>query len=201
MLLFSGIDENDLSQIYEIRRMDAILRQNEVPAEENIDLIFPHDAFHIGLDSLKGSADPYMEYSGVRIIEADNHSFNFVYDIHKGFEGYGPQMFKDKKFIAVYEKAFEALTSVAAEQSEFVVRTLGVPSVYIEALWLHNEDNKALDRFLMLRSVSLLPEPRFYNREEFLDILRRKAREMSEGNDEQRNENDDEVSGLETQPV
>jgi hypothetical protein len=201
MLLFSGITGFDLEQINEIRKAHPDIRERSIGGQEdNIELTFPHDLYYIGLSSLQGNEEPDMQYSGTRIIEVGNNSFNFIYDIHKGFVLGGPQMFKDKKVIEAYEKAFETISADHTDKNDVAVRIVNVPAVYVEALWLHDEANTAADRFLLVRSVSLLENFKFYEREKFFEFLRRRARQMSDNSGEQRNENDEE-NGLELAPA
>lgn len=201
MLLFSGITGFDLEQINEIRKAHPDIRERSInDLEDNVELTFPHDLYYIGLSSLQGNEEPDMQYSGTRIIEVDNNSFNFIYDIHKGFVVSGPQMFKDKKVIETYEKAFETISADHTDKSDVAVRIVNVPAVYVEALWLHDEANMAADRFLLVRSVSLVNRFKFYDRKEFFEFLRRRAKQMSDNSGEQRNENDEE-NGLELAPA
>lgn len=180
MLSFSGIQNSDLDKINEIRKQSHEVKSIRKLglAPEKVKFSFPHETYNLGLSALMKSGDPKLTLTGLRVIETGDNNFNFIYDINKNTEEQGMQMFKDKNFIKAYENAFEMLTKADDANDDYTVRTLKVPALYIDALWLHNEKNDLDDKFLPVRSMSLFEDNQFYDKKKFFSILQDAAKDL-----------------------
>lgn len=182
MLSFSNIAQSDLEQIYAIRDQGVKKSSSLSLTGGSAQLSFPHETYTIGLDSLK-KGKPEFEFTGVRIIETANDDFNLIYDVYKNTNKQGTQMFKDKKFITPYQKAFEKIASVDSKKKSYTVRTVTVPALYVNAIWLHDNADESNDQFLPVQSVlkkSLFDHTKLYSKEDFFAILKKAADTVGE---------------------
>jgi hypothetical protein len=179
MFKFIDIPKQDLNKIYEITEQSSHSQTKFLALEggEAPKLTFPHETFTIGLSSLVNQQTINPQKTGIRVIEALRDSFNSIIDVNKGGEGGSqPQLFLDKKFIGDYEQAFGNIMDSGMEQENYAVRTLKVPALYVDALWLHDNDDESNDRYLPVRSMNLFENNRLYSKVEFFEILRKAAK-------------------------
>ncbi|WP_090338565.1 hypothetical protein [Dyadobacter koreensis] len=178
MFKFIELPNSELAKISRIRRQsptDTLQIHNLIGGEESQDLSFPHATFTLGLDELKNIKSPVPHRTGTRVIETSSSKFNFIYDLNNTAEGSEPQMYQDKLFVKSYETAFKTILNQDTENQSIQVRTLRIPALHIDALWLHDAKSPAKDKFVPVRSQGLFNNNSFYNRKDFFSILKRTA--------------------------
>ncbi|MET0637349.1 MAG: hypothetical protein ABWZ25_15065 [Chitinophagaceae bacterium] len=177
MFKFKEVDANDMEKISRIRNhqqgSDKSINILGVGPAAKSTFTFPHQLYTLGLADLEKPGLPAPVMTGTRVIEAIKNNFSFIYDLNETAEGSQPQMFKNKEFLVDYEQAFERILGSEMEEKEYEVRTLKVPALHVEALWLHKTDSPADDLYYPVRKMDDVFQPAvFYNAASFFSILR-----------------------------
>jgi hypothetical protein len=181
MLSFSDIKQSDLARIDEIRGQATDKRSRHgLRAEGASKLTFAHEAFTMGLDQVKNAVLP-SEASAMRVIEAGDNSFRFIYDVYPNS---GAQMFGDEFFVTRYERTFERLPAIDDDNTRYMVRTVRVPALHLDAVWLHDTSEETNDKFIPIQNGIAPIEDRLYDRNEFFTLLRQLAEKLDAGDDE-----------------
>jgi hypothetical protein len=191
MFKFVTIPQQELARIRQMKKGSEYTKRLELlggagPAK----FTFPHKTFTIYLNDLLDKHFVPVS-TGVRVIEANNNSFYSIYDLNETNEGTEPQMFMDKNFLQDYETAFSSILGTKLEEEGYEVRTLNVPALNIDALWLHNQQNRKEDKFLPVRTIEESLQKKMYNAQDFYAALQELAQQFDTG------ENDtDEMKGM-----
>lgn len=172
MFKFTTIPGKDLEKIRLMKGGSQISRDFEMTGGQVASTFtFPHETYTLTTKDLKNTGSFKPVLSGMRVIEAGNDNFNTIYDLNKTETGSEPHQFMDKHFLKEYEAAFNSILGTQMEEDNYEVRTLKVPSLHIEALWLHKADHPDEDQFLPVRMVGKPLENRLYSQAAFLEAL------------------------------
>lgn len=180
MFKFKTIKPVDAQKIFAIKtqglQANAVRNLNEIGGSKT-NLTMPHDSYIIGLSSLKLTDDPHPMASGMRVIDASDSGFNAIYNLTqvKG-GGTEPQMLKDQKYLKSYENAFSKILKLDIANENYEVRSLKIPALHVEALWLHKDDGDNMDIYVPVRSMGLFEDKKIYDKNAFFNILRGAAK-------------------------
>jgi hypothetical protein len=183
MLKFEKINEADLGKIRAINAQEPRENLKSIINEKGgspTSLVMPHSTYIVGLDDLKNQDEPKPKNSGMRVIGATENNFSKIYDLHSvaGGGANEPQMLTDQKFIKDYENAFGHILGSEMEHMNYEVRLLKIPSLYIEAQWLHSDSGNAdTDLYIPVREMELFKKNKTYNQETFFKILKQAAKD------------------------
>jgi hypothetical protein len=169
MLSFSKLETSDLALITELRDKSHAKLLLEDKGRNN-KLSFAHEVYTIGQDNLKEFVIPGSP-SAMRVIET-NEAFKFIYDVYPDF---GAQMFYDPDFIGKYQQAFELLSHINQEKTDYKVRSIRVPTLYVDAIWLRDDQNESNDKFILIRMIGDFDKATIYSHKEFFNVLRKVA--------------------------
>ena len=181
--MFKLIDltHTDLEKIEKVReyfqQTSNVLLKGGQPSSSN--LILPHEVYYLRLDDLRNEDQVKVYPSGIRVVEASDNNFNFIYEIG-GKETQAAQIFYDKDFLKDYEVGVEKIVGTNMEKQGYELRTIKVPSLYVDALWLHNQKDSQKDQYLIVRSFGALKKYHLYDSEQFFGILRNEAKNYDE---------------------
>lgn len=181
MLAFSKMKQSDLALIDEIRdQAKANSPRHGRLRRGTGKLSFAHEAFTLGLNHVKDAGLP-SEASAVRVIETGGDAFSIIYDVYANA---GAQMFGDKAFVNQYEKTFERLLALDDDHTNYLVRTVRVPALHLDAVWLHDASKKTNDKFIPIQNGITPADDRIYDRTEFFNLLQRLAEQLNVEDDE-----------------
>lgn len=175
MFKFVTIPQKELARIRQMKKGSEYSKRHELlggagPAK----FTFPHKTFTVYLNDLLDKHFVPVS-TGVRVIEANNNSFNSIFDLNETKEGTEPQMFMDKDFLLDYETAFGSILGTKLEDEGYEVRTLNIPALNIDALWLHNQQDRKEDKFLPVRTIGESMQKRMYDAQDFIAVLQELA--------------------------
>lgn len=174
MFKFKTVTETDLQKVYALKEQANQLSKIKYDQEfwgGQTDLVMPHDSYIIGLSSLKSENEVKPQISGVQIIGASNIGFNSIFSL-SSFTG---AVLKDRKYLKSYEHAFEKILYLNVAENDFEIRSIKVPALHVEALWLHkidNDNNNDNDLFTTIRSMGLFESNKMYDKQRFFEILK-----------------------------
>lgn len=181
MFKFKTITPVDIQKIFAIKTQglpgNAIKNLNELGGSKT-DLAMPHDSYIIGLSSLKSTDDPVPTRSGMRVIDASNNDFNAIYSLTQVKGGTEPQMLKDQKYLKSYENAFSKILKLDIANENYEVRSLKIPALHVEALWLHKDADDNMDLYVPVRSMGLFEDKKTYDKNTFFSILKEAAKRI-----------------------
>lgn len=187
MFKFKNIAEKDLLKIYALQEHEIQNSDKKNFIVRNIpktDLVMPHDSYLIGLSSLQIEGYPTPELTGMQVIDASSSRFNTIFNLYPDKDNNNQlQMLKDRKYLKSYEKAFDKIFNLEGDDSDFEVRSIKIPALHVEALWLHKEHDEGSDQFKPIRSMGLFEENKMYDRKEFFNILKVASEKFDLGDD------------------
>jgi hypothetical protein len=170
------------------------LRQGLPTSEFKSDfaLAVPHPVFSIGLDSAaKGKFDGHE--SGLRVLQMRGGQIEATLDFDPE-HAEAPKLQStnsDAGFNASLARAFDLIAALPDESGKpqkgkgMELRSLKLPALYVEALWLHASDGKS-DTVIVTRGGMILPENRLMPLGEFTKAVQAAAKERLEsGRDDQ----------------
>ena len=176
MFKFKNIAEKDLQKIYAMKEHEIQHSDKKNFIVRNIpksDLVLAHDSYLIGLFSLQIESNPEPKFTGMQVIDASSSRFNAMFNLYPDKDNDNQlQMLKDRKYLKSYEKAFDKIFNLEGNDSDYEVRSIKIPALYVEALWLHKEHDEGSDQFKPIRSMGLFEENKMYDRKEFFNILK-----------------------------
>ena len=187
MFKFKTITSVDAQKIFAIKthgiQANAVRNLNELGGSKT-DLAMPHDSYVIGLSSLKSTDDPTPKATGKRVIDASDNGFNAIYNLTqvKG-GGTEPQMLKDQRYVKSYENAFSKILKLDIANENYEVRSLKVPALHVEALWLHKDTGDNMDLYVPVRSMGLFEDEKIYDKNTFFNILKDSAKDLDLNDD------------------
>lgn len=170
MLKFKTVTATDLEKIYLLKEQG---NQHKKFKSENVlggaktNLVMPHDSFIVGLSSLKSQEQPKPEIAGLQVIDATAGGFKSIFNLYSDNQ---LQMLTGKSYLKSYENAFDKVLNLDVDKKDFEVRSIKIPALHVEAIWLHNEDDENNDLFTPLRSIGLFEDNKTYSKNEFFNI-------------------------------
>lgn len=175
MFKFVTIPQKELAKITQMKKGSEFSKNLQMLGGSGpATLTFPHQTYTLFLnDLLEKHFKPSL--TGIRVIEANDNTFNSIYDLNKTEKGSEPQMFMDKSYLQDYETAFGSIMGTKLEEENYEVRTLNVPALNIDALWLHNGQNEQEDKFLPVRTVGQALQNKIFNADDFQAALNKLA--------------------------
>lgn len=186
MFKFKNIKPADLEKIMAMKEQEHTLNYKNLSGigGSKTDLVMPHDSYLVGLSSLKSTKQPSPEANGMRVIDASENNFHSIYDLHpiKGLDT-EPQMLKDKDYIQKYESAFSKVFNSNIEKKDYEIRSLKVPALHVDALWLHKEASNNEDLYIPILSMGLFENNTVYDEKDFFGVLKRAAKDYNLGDD------------------
>ena len=181
MLKFKTLADIDLQKIYAIKEQGNKVREFK-SANANVvggartDLVMPHDSYIVGLSSLKSEEEPKPEVTGMQVIDASAGRFKSIFNLYSNkVSGSQLQMLNDKRYLKSYENAIEKVLNLDVGDKNFEVRSIKIPALHVEAIWLHKVDNEESDLFTPVKSMGLFEDNKTYNRKDFFDALKNAA--------------------------
>lgn len=182
MFKTASLSRNELTKIQELRQHTSMSHSDFAGSSIEIsNIILPHATYSIRLDSLKNGFVK-ADLIGKRVIEASDTGFKGIYDLFDSKKGTTAQLLYDTKFMGDYQEGFAKILENGMQDQNFELRTLRVPSLNLDVIWLHSSTDEQSDRFIAVRS--LLPrieEKKFYTREEFFSRLKEEASNIKTG--------------------
>ncbi len=176
MLKFINISTNDLLKIHTIKEQgnqDTDFKGFNAVRGSRTNLVMPHNSYSVGLSSLKTENEPQPEMTGIQVIDASPAAFKSVFNLYFDKDSNNKiQMLHDKKYLRSYENAFDTVLNLDLDEMDFEVRSIIIPALHVEAIWLHKENNENSDIFTIVRSIGLFEGNKTYNRKEFYGILK-----------------------------
>lgn len=184
MFKFTAINGNDLDKINEIRERQPqqTLASLDGDGGGGQHLVMPHEAFTVGLSSLQQEGNPMPEASGLRVIDADGANFKSIFDLAEtGGTAKEPQKLLDETFLNNYKRAFARMFGSGMEARNFEVRSLKIPALHVDAIWLHKDND---DLYIPIQSMGLFDDDQVYQKKDFFDKLKTAAKAYDFSNEE-----------------
>lgn len=184
MFKFVTIPQKELARLKQMKKGSEFSKSLEMLGGSGPSkFTFPHKTYTVYLnDLLEKHFKPAL--TGIRVIEANNNTFNSIYDLNKTEKGTEPQMFMDKNYLQDFETAFGSILGTKLEEENYEVRTLNVPALNIDVLWLHNGQDAKDDKFLPVRTVRESLQNKLYAANDFFTALNQLAEQYSTGENE-----------------
>lgn len=182
MLKFNTLSNTDLQTIYEFKLHDN--QHSEVNGViplggARTDLVMPHDSYFVGLSSLKSEGEPKPEAAGMQVIDVSEVGFKTIFNLYSSKDSNRQlQVSNDERYLKSYEDALEMVLNLDLDKTDFELRSIKIPALHVEAIWLHKVDNDESDLFMPISSMWLFEDVKCYNRKEFFDILKNAARDF-----------------------
>jgi hypothetical protein len=144
-------------------------------------LAAPHQVFHLGLnDAMRGRPVEHARRGGWRFMLTDDSRALAAVHVRECDEGPESYVFSQLNSGPSVDSTVEALNRLeAAGQDIRELRLLDVPALYLEALWLHGDED---DRFVPLHPAPPAFEPfRVYSADDFSRLVAEAASLGGEG--------------------
>ncbi|MDQ0966651.1 hypothetical protein QFZ20_002054 [Flavobacterium sp. W4I14] len=174
-----NIKPGELNKILEMKtgQTQSGLKNLDLSEGAPTNLVLPHDTYMVELSSLKQSTSPTAKISGMRIIDANKENFKSIYDLNFTTGGnLEPQHFQDQSYVKNYQDAFDKLFHSKVEPDGYEVRSLKIPSLHLEAIWLHKEGGTD-DLYILTSDFEQLSLGKTYREKEFFETLQQAAKD------------------------
>ena len=179
MFQFKKIKPSDLNKISPLKEGDqsTFFAMDDAAGGSDTSLTMPHDAYVIGLSSLLSEKEPVLKPAGTRIIEASENKFDWIYDLVPTNDTHTElQVVKDSDYIREYETAFDTILNSPMQDEGYEVRSVKIPALHVDALWLHKEGDDGADVYIPVKTMDLFTENKMYNKETFFGMLKDAAK-------------------------
>jgi hypothetical protein len=143
-------------------------------------LAAPHQVFHLGLnDAMRGRPIEHARRGGWRFMLTDDSRALAAVHVRECDDAPESYVFSQLNSGPSVDSTVEALHRLEAAGQEFrELRLLDVPALYLEALWLHGDE----DRFMPLHPAPRAFEPyRLYSADEFSRLVAEVAAKRGDG--------------------
>lgn len=178
MFKFKDIDNADRLAIIEAKGQSPSggMESNFKAVDDQSSFAMPHESYMVGLSSLLDEEVPETQNTGLRVIDVNKFKFNSIFDLYKQ-EGkqIQAQVMSNPVYVNQYEKAFQKLFSGSLENEGFEVRSLQIPALNLEAIWLHRAYSPDQDLYIPVLATGLLKQDATYEKANFFSILRKAA--------------------------
>ncbi|HEX8243621.1 MAG TPA: hypothetical protein VF541_09000 [Longimicrobium sp.] len=144
-------------------------------------LAAPHQVFHVGLnDAIRGRPIEHARRGGWRFMLTNESRALAAVHVRECDEAPESYVFSQLNSGPSVDSTVEALHRLETAGEEFrELRLLDVPALYLEALWLHGDED---DRFMPLHPAPPSFEPyRLYSADEFSRVVTEVAAKRGEG--------------------
>jgi hypothetical protein len=187
VLQFTDINAHLFEAARRVRPEAAKSRQEKInfSTPPDIALSMPHDVYLIDINSLRLQAVPTFRLIGFRVLDNSEKNHQLIYEFDNSTaNGTVQQVIHDPSYTLPY---FEALDNMMKnpylQNGQFSLRLVRLPSLKVEALWLHEDKDPHLDHFLPLSPTSVFPTREPLPAAVFFDRLRQAAEEKRNYND------------------
>ncbi|HEY4265526.1 MAG TPA: papain-like cysteine protease family protein [Micropepsaceae bacterium] len=176
-----------LEKIREARPLLAVKRGSQdfqtvlAPAA---DLAVPHHVYVAGLHDLTQKENPLpANPTAMRVFEVTGDRNTALFDVSLPEQGPAQvlSMSDDAASLDLLTRGLTEISRMAARgEGEPELRFLRIPALYVEAFWLHYPDS-AKDVMVPVRGIGLFTPFQPVAEQQFLDAVRKAARERSHG--------------------
>ena len=175
MFKFTTLKETDFRKIFALKEHANLLRgTSDINFTEQTRLVMPHVSYILGLSSLKLEEEPKPRMNGTQIIEATLDGFKSIFNLYSLSDSQDiSQMTTDEKYLQMFEHAFDNILHLDVDEKDYEIRSISVPALHVEALWLHSISHDNNDFFVPIRSLELFEDNKIYNKNYFFNNLKK----------------------------
>lgn len=175
------IPEVILKRIWEARPSLDLL-QTASAETAAVQLGLAHPVYSARLDELRGSRLPQQPAS-IRVMELKGETPQAYFDVDPGTQGQVRTVAGSNAYLDLFPRGLQALLKATEQkEGEAEIRLLQIPSLYVDALWLHYDDLGS-DVLLPIRAPFGPEAFKPYSIQQFVEIMSAKAREHHDGDD------------------